>query len=156
MRIRTFTHIYILITSADFLFVCVEFIVPLENFSLTWRRHHCRWRAANFDLCSVLMAMEQWGFFNVPHLLWQGPTLYKSHHTHTQCRAFGRKAVATFFLLLRWSNPDLPHVRWTISLYATAAVIRLICFTTFYSRKIVFLKCSSTFIYFGQVLLLWR
>ena len=24
------------------LFVCFEFFVPLENFSLIWRRHHCR------------------------------------------------------------------------------------------------------------------
>ena len=51
------------------LFVCLGFIVPLENFSLTWRRHHCRWRAANFDLCSAPMPIEQWGFFSVPHLL---------------------------------------------------------------------------------------
>ena len=27
------------------LFVYLEFIVPLENFSLIWRRKHCRWRA---------------------------------------------------------------------------------------------------------------
>ena len=26
------------------MFVWVEFIVPLENFSLIWRRHHCRWK----------------------------------------------------------------------------------------------------------------
>ena len=45
-------------------------------FSLIWRRHHCRWRAANFDLCSALMAIEQWGFFSVPHLLWQGVSVY--------------------------------------------------------------------------------
>ena len=45
------------------MFVCfLEFIVPLENFSLIWRRHHCRRRAANFALCSALMAIEQWGF----------------------------------------------------------------------------------------------
>ena len=57
-------------------FLYLEFIVPLENFSLIWWRHHCRWRAANFDLCSALMAIEQWGFLNVPQLLWHGPTLY--------------------------------------------------------------------------------
>ena len=51
------------------LFACLEFIVPLENFSFIRRRHHCRWRTANFDLCSALMAIEQWGFFNVPHAL---------------------------------------------------------------------------------------
>ena len=27
---------------------------------------------ANFDLCSALMAIEQWGFFSVSHLLWHG------------------------------------------------------------------------------------
>ena len=41
-----------------FLFV-LEFIVPLEKFSLIWRRHHCRLKAANFDLCWALMAIEQ-------------------------------------------------------------------------------------------------
>ena len=37
--------------------VILEFFVPLENFLLIWRRHHCRWRAANFDLCSALKAI---------------------------------------------------------------------------------------------------
>ena len=49
------------------LIVCVRFIVPLENFSPIWRCHHYRWRAANFDLCSALMAIEQWGFFLTFH-----------------------------------------------------------------------------------------
>ena len=61
------------------LFVCVEFFIPLENFSLIWRRHHCRWRAANFDLCSALMAIEQWELFNMAHPLRQGPTVYNGH-----------------------------------------------------------------------------
>ena len=43
-------------------FVCLEFIVPLENFTFIWRRHICRWRAADFDLCSALIASDQ--FFN--------------------------------------------------------------------------------------------
>ena len=54
------------------LFVWLGFYVPLENFSLIWRRHNYRWRAANFDLCSALMAIEQWEFFSMPHLLWHG------------------------------------------------------------------------------------
>ena len=33
------------------------------------RRHHYRWRVANFDLKSRLTAIEQWGFFSVPYLL---------------------------------------------------------------------------------------
>ena len=56
----------------DCLFVCLGSIVPVENFSLIWRSHHYRWRAANFDLCSALMAIEQWEFFSVSHLLWHG------------------------------------------------------------------------------------
>ena len=52
-----------ILSNCYFLFV-LQFIVPLENFFLLiWRRHHCRWRAANFDLCSPLMVIEQWGFF---------------------------------------------------------------------------------------------
>ena len=54
------------------LFVCLGIIVPFENFSLIWRCHHYRWKAGKFELCSILMAIEQWGFFRVPHLLWHG------------------------------------------------------------------------------------
>ena len=60
-------------------FVCLEFIVLLENFSFIRRRHHYRWWVANFDLCSALMAIEQWGFFCVLHLLWQGVSVYNGH-----------------------------------------------------------------------------
>ena len=61
------------------LFVYLGYFVPLENFSLVWKRHHCRWKAANFDLCSALMAIQQWGFFSVPHLLWHGASVYNGH-----------------------------------------------------------------------------
>ena len=58
------------------LFVCLGFIVSLENFSLIRRRHHYQWRPANFYLCSALKAIELWGFFCVPHLLWHGASVY--------------------------------------------------------------------------------
>ena len=29
--------------------------------------------------CLALIAVEQWGFFSVPHLLWHGRTLYNGH-----------------------------------------------------------------------------
>ena len=67
------------ILSGHYLFVCLEFFLPLENFSLIWRRHHCRWRAANFNLCLALMAIEQWGFLGVPHLLWHGASVYNCY-----------------------------------------------------------------------------
>ena len=65
-------------------FVCLFLFVwsllsHSRNFSIIWRRHHCRWRAANFDLCSALMAIEQWGFFSMPHPLRQGPNVYNGH-----------------------------------------------------------------------------
>ena len=47
--------------------------VPLP---LNCKRHHFRFRAANFDLYSALMAHKQCVFFNVPHLLSHGPTPY--------------------------------------------------------------------------------
>ena len=74
--------------------------VSLENFSLVWRRHHCWWRAANFDLCSALLAIEQWGFFSVLHLLWHGASVYNSPRTRgtrTYSRVFGSGAVTTCF-----------------------------------------------------------
>ena len=52
-------------------------------FSLIWRRHHDRWRAANFGLCPALVAIEQWGFFSVPHLLWHWISVYNSHLQET-------------------------------------------------------------------------
>ena len=49
---------------------------PIREFPLIWRRPHSGRRAANFDLCSALMAIEQWGFFSVPHLLWHWASIY--------------------------------------------------------------------------------
>ena len=59
--------------------VCFEFFAPLENFSLIWRGHHWRCRATNFDPCSALMAIEQWGLFSVPHLLWHRASVCYGH-----------------------------------------------------------------------------
>ena len=57
-------------------FVSVKCFVPIENFSLIWTSDDYRWRAWNFDLCSSLMAIEQSGFFRVPHLLWNEVSVY--------------------------------------------------------------------------------
>ena len=45
-----------ILNNGMFVFVRLECFLPLENFSLIWRRHYCRSRAANFDLCSTLKA----------------------------------------------------------------------------------------------------
>ena len=100
------------------LFVCLGFIVPLENFSLVCRRHHYRWRAANFDLCSALMAIEQWGCFSVPYLLWHGESVYNGplRGPVTLKPIAERLAVKlslpifTTFVFLSWiRTPNLPH-----------------------------------------------
>ena len=61
------------------LFICLGFIVPFENFSLIWRRHHYRWIAWNFDVYLPPMTSEQWGYFVVPQLLWHGASVYNGH-----------------------------------------------------------------------------
>ena len=61
------------------LFVCLGLIVPLENFSLIWRRRHYLWWSANCHLFSALIAIEQWGFFSTPHLLWHRACVYNGH-----------------------------------------------------------------------------
>ena len=95
-------------------------------FSLILRRHHCRWRAANFDLCAALMAIEHWGFFNVPHLLWQGASVYNGHLRGPVTLTPNARGLAVELLLPAFttlvcrdqrSNPDLPHVRRTLYLY---------------------------------------
>ena len=61
-------------------FVCLFRVYrPTREFFTNMRCHHCRWRAANLDSRSALMAIEQWGFFNVPHILRHGPTLYNGY-----------------------------------------------------------------------------
>ena len=111
------------------LFVCLEFIFPLENFLLIWRRHHYRWKPANFDLCSALMAIEQWGFFNVPHLLRHGPTVYNGHPEdpwHSYLLPSVWQWSCHYLFLTTWvcrdrgSNPDLSHARRTLYLYTAA------------------------------------
>ena len=76
IQIRNTGHAYVQISGLVFF---SGFIFPLENFSLIWRRHHYLWRAANFNLCSALIAIEQWEFFSVPHLLWHVASVYDGH-----------------------------------------------------------------------------
>ena len=82
------------------------------SFSSNW------WRTSNFDLYSALMAIEQWGFFSVPHLLRQGASVYNGHMTHACFRVFGSGAAPTWFsdlrLLRPGFDPDLPHAGRTL------------------------------------------
>ena len=77
-----FQSILVILIYLPFIFLmfpCFGFIASFENFSLIWRRQHYRWKAKNFDLSLAPMTMEQWGFFSVPQLLWQGASVYNSH-----------------------------------------------------------------------------
>ena len=94
-------------------YVCLGFIVPLDNLSLIWRRLHFRWRVAYVDLCSALMAIELWGFFAcntycgtasvyIRHL--RGPI------THTYCWTFSseRKPVFKTLVCRGWDSNNQP------------------------------------------------
>ena len=38
------------------------------------------------DICSAQMAIEHWGFFIVPHLMWHRASVKNGHVTHTYCK----------------------------------------------------------------------
>ena len=114
------TMIFFLILDIDFLFVCLDFIVPLEIISLILRLQYCRWWTANFDYCSALMIIKQWGFFNVPHPLRHGPTVFNNHlRGPVTLTPFAKRLAVELSLpvftnkvcLDRGSNPDLDFVK---------------------------------------------
>lgn len=60
-------------------FFCPLLYFPLQNMSLKCKRHHCRWRAAQFRRCSSYMTFDQEAKFIVPHLLWQITMVLSGH-----------------------------------------------------------------------------
>ena len=104
-RIFALSLLYLI---GDILFVCLGFFVPLQKFSLIWRRQHCRWWAAHFDRCLALLAIEQWEFFSVQHLLWNG-AFPRTRYTHTYCGAFSSAAVTSCLYDLSLSRLGLKH-----------------------------------------------
>ena len=84
--------------------------------------HHYRWGASNFDLYvvhkHVLITTEQWGFFDVPNLLWYGTSVYMeisevSWHSYLLPSVFAMElslpVLMTWVFRNRESNPDLTH-----------------------------------------------
>ena len=97
-----------------YLFVCLWFYIQIENFSFISKSHHYWLRAENFDLCSALMTIEQWGFFSVPHILWHGASVYSDnfwglYDTHICCQAFDSRTVTTCFYDLGLSRLGFQH-----------------------------------------------
>ena len=60
-------------------FCCLGFIVPLEEFFAHMETSTLPAQGCEFYLFSALMAIEHWGFFSVPHLVWHGASLYNGH-----------------------------------------------------------------------------
>ena len=70
-------------------YICSFLIVQKKMFVSFWvtslsRIFHpygdvTKWRVANYDLYSALMAIEQWGFLSVPHLLWHRASVCNGH-----------------------------------------------------------------------------
>ena len=80
-------------------FVCLGFFVQFKNCSLIWRRSHYRGRAAIFHLRLALRAIEQWGFFSLPHQLWHGAPVYpRSRDTNVVER------IAVELLPVKWQR----------------------------------------------------
>ena len=71
----------------------------------------------HFDLYPAHIAIEQWGFFSVPYLLWHGASVYNGRLrgpvTNTFCRAFSSGAVTTclYDLGLSWLGFEHPTFR---------------------------------------------
>jgi hypothetical protein len=72
----------------------LRFYVPLKNFSLIWRRHHCRWRAAKFR---PMLGTQD---------LWAERDLYRATPTATRDLGFSglirRTALISRLLRLAW------------------------------------------------------
>ena len=51
----------------------------LQNVNIPGARFNSSGTPLFFYLCSVLMAIEQWGFFSVPHLMWYRASVYYGH-----------------------------------------------------------------------------
>jgi hypothetical protein len=75
----------------DWLIYYLRFYVPLRNFSLIWRRHNCRWRAAKFTLMFGAQG------------LWAGRNLYRATPAVTRGLCFSGliRKTAPFSRLLR-------------------------------------------------------
>ena len=62
------------------LFVCLFWVVrPTREFCTHLESSLVPVKGCIYELCSAFMAIEQWGFFSVPHLLWHGASVYDTH-----------------------------------------------------------------------------
>ena len=103
--------------NSTFLFVCLFAWVFFSSHSRifhSYGKSQLPVKGFRFDLYSTFMAIEQWGFISMPHLLWHGSSVKNDHlrkprDTHTSCRAFSCGAVTTSFYDLGLSRLGLKH-----------------------------------------------
>ena len=104
-------------TCSYFLYVCLFYCVPLENFhsfgDVTIAAEGLQFFT---NARHVQLAIEQWGFLSVPHLLWQGHPFNiviseDPWHSNlkTLCRALRSGAVPTYFNNLGLSQLGFEH-----------------------------------------------
>ena len=62
-----------------FFFVCLGFLRPIREFFTHMEAPPFPVKDLKFWPISAHMAIEQWGFFSVPQLLWHGASVYNDH-----------------------------------------------------------------------------
>jgi hypothetical protein len=99
----------------DWLIDYLQLYVPLKNISLIWRRHHCRWRAAEFR--PMLSSKGPWA----------GRNLY-SLTCHTYCDTGLRffrpnQSPLTIRIAMRrtYSNPDQVSLQYIRNMLETTS-----------------------------------
>ena len=94
-----------------FVFVCFGFIVPLENFSLTWRSHHYWWSTAN--VLPMLGTHGQWAVRVLYRVTPTGASVENGHLwgpvTLTLMPSFWQWNCQYLFLRLRSVAAGLEH-----------------------------------------------
>ena len=81
--------------------------------------------------CSAIMAIEQWGFFRVSHLLWHGVSVYIGHlrgpMKHTYCWAVSSGAVIKCFKDLGLSWLGFEHTTFEIFKVVVISTVVTVC-----------------------------
>ena len=100
------------------LFVCLGFLVLLENFFTHMETSPSLVKGCKFWPMLGIHAIEQWKFFSVPHLLWYGTSVYNSHLRGpvTLSVIAERLAVEPFMF---WRLRSVVAMIWTLNLLLT-------------------------------------
>ena len=92
-----------------------------------------------FWLSLILMAIEQWGFFNVLHLLWQGSSVYnglsKDPWHPRRYWAFSSWVATTLFNDLDLSRLEFDHMKHTLNFDITHVQLKLLKSNVFETEK---------------------